>query len=233
MKKIIIGIFAHPDDESFGPSGYLYNSVLEGSDVHLLLVTKGDAGTNCDDCEDLSQVRINEWKKSGELIGARSMVLLDRNDGTLNNNQYLEIAHDLQHQIDTITASYSEKFELELLTFEKSGISGHLDHIAVSFITSYLYKKLIDDPDRPFSLGKLKYFTVCDSNAPEANTNWLFMPKGASHGDIDETIDISNVYEKKLEIMRAHKSQRRDMNSILERVENSVCQKREHFIYYK
>ena len=42
-QKVVLGVFAHPDDESFGPGGTL--AVLaEDHDVHLLFVSKGESG---------------------------------------------------------------------------------------------------------------------------------------------------------------------------------------------
>ena len=36
MKKIIFGIFAHPDDEAFGPSGTLLLETRSGTELHLI-----------------------------------------------------------------------------------------------------------------------------------------------------------------------------------------------------
>jgi len=43
--KTIVAIFAHPDDEAFGPAGTLAK-FAETNTVYLLCATKGHAGTN-------------------------------------------------------------------------------------------------------------------------------------------------------------------------------------------
>ena len=41
----LLGIFAHPDDESFGPDGTLARYAAEGVDVHILIMTDGAVGS--------------------------------------------------------------------------------------------------------------------------------------------------------------------------------------------
>ena len=55
MKKLLFGIFAHPDDEAFGPSATLYKAAQAGTDVHLIVVTDGDSGANVDGHKDLAK----------------------------------------------------------------------------------------------------------------------------------------------------------------------------------
>ncbi|MBI2637373.1 MAG: PIG-L family deacetylase, partial [Candidatus Sungbacteria bacterium] len=42
-KKTIVAIFAHPDDEAFGPAGTLAKLAL-AHDVYVICATKGEAG---------------------------------------------------------------------------------------------------------------------------------------------------------------------------------------------
>ena len=233
MKKVLIGIFAHPDDEGFGPSGSLYKAAQNGTDVHLLLATKGNAGVNCDNCEELGTVRLEEWHRSGALIGAKTMHCFNYEDGKLCNDIYLELAEKILEKISGITGSYVQEVELELLTFDQNGLSGHLDHVAISLITTFVYEKLKDDPIPNTTLGKLRYYCVCQHFSPKASTSWIFMPAGRTPEEIDEIIDISDVYEQKLEIMRAHKTQRDDMEMILSRYGDDPRGKEECFMHYK
>ena len=43
--RTLLAVFAHPDDESFGPGGTLARYAAEGVDVWLVCGTDGDAGT--------------------------------------------------------------------------------------------------------------------------------------------------------------------------------------------
>lgn len=233
MRKLLFGIFAHPDDEAFGPSGTLYKAAQDNTEIHLILVTDGAASTNRNVNSNLAKQRLQEWRSSGALIGANSMHSLNYPDGELSNGLYLEIAEKIMAYINK-ELRHDTETEIEFMTFEPSGLSGHLDHIAVSHITTYVYLKLRKTlEDKLITVGKLKYFCLPDTLAPEANTNWLYMPKGVPLDEIDEIIDISQVYEHKLRIMRTHLSQKTDMDNILARQAHIPDFKKEHFIYYK
>lgn len=233
MKKVIFGIFAHPDDEAFGPSGTLYKNVRDGADVHLLLLTAGDAGKNDFGYEDLREVRLQEWQNSGQLIGASSMYHLGYNDGELRNKLYLEIAEKLLDSIHTTLQQYGDPVEVEFITFEPHGISGHLDHIAASHIATYTYLTLRQNAQPDFFMGTLKYFCISKRQMPNSNTNWLYMPAGYSESTVDEIVDISDVLDQKLKIMEAHQSQKVDMQSIVARQKATNSQSTELFIYYR
>jgi LmbE family N-acetylglucosaminyl deacetylase len=43
-KRTLLAVFAHPDDESFGPGGTLARYAVEGMDVHLVCATNGKVG---------------------------------------------------------------------------------------------------------------------------------------------------------------------------------------------
>ncbi|HEU4830759.1 MAG TPA: PIG-L family deacetylase, partial [Candidatus Saccharimonadales bacterium] len=100
MKKIIFGIFAHPDDEAFGPAGTLLLETRAGTELHLVTLTAGDAGTNPDNHTDLGKVRLEEWRKAGQLIGASSMHSLKYKDGQLNNLSMIEVGHEIIDLVD-------------------------------------------------------------------------------------------------------------------------------------
>jgi LmbE family N-acetylglucosaminyl deacetylase len=233
MKKILFGIFAHPDDEAFGPSGTLYKLAQSGTDVHLILVTAGDAGKNSFGYENLRDVRLKEWQKSGELIGATSMYHLGYNDGQLCNNIYLEVAQKIHDYIDSTLKAYDEPICIDLMTFEPRGISGHLDHIAVSYITTYVYLNLKDQLPLHCTCGDLKYFCLSESYVPKSNTNWLYMPSGMKNSEIDEVVDISDEVEQKLKIMQVHESQKEDMEMILKLQKETKTEAQECFKIYK
>ena len=233
MKKVLFGIFAHPDDEAFGPSGTLHLEARSGTDVHLILVTGGDAGKNDRGYEDLRDVRLKEWHTSGKLIGASSMHNLGYNDGELSNNLYLEIAEKIIDYIDSVTEGHSEYIEVNLMTFDQNGLSGHIDHIAVSLISTYVFLNLKQSQKENREIKNLLYFCVHASQIPSANTNWIYMPKGRSDKEITRTVDISEVKSQKLKIMRAHESQKEDMESILKSRAGTSGEDNEHFILYK
>lgn len=226
MNKYVIGIFAHPDDAAFGPSGTLYLAAQQGSQVHLICATCGGAGVNLDGHQNLADIREAEEKRASELIGVTSLELFRYDDGTLSNNLYLEIA---QRIINHITPLISLGDEMTLITFDSNGLSGHIDHIVITQATTYAYLKLREKfPDATL---RLKYFCLSDKVVPTANTDWLYMPRGRSVDLIDEMIDVSSVRERKLEIMHAHHSQRSDAEAIIAMSGDKLYE--ENFYYFR
>lgn len=230
MRQVIYACFAHPDDEAFGPSGTLYKAAQAGAAVHLILITGGDAGRNSDGHKDLGAIRLEEWQQSARLIGASSTTALGYKDGELCNNRYLAIAGQVLHYISTTMAGYPDA-ELTLISNDPNGITGHLDHITASLVATYAYLKLREQPDRRWQLGQLKYVCLPDTLMPRASTDWLYMPRGRRPEEIDEITDISDISDKKLEIMKVHYSQRKDMEANLRRSDDML--KHEYFMYYK
>ena len=235
MKNLLFGIFAHPDDEAFGPAASLYHAAHHDYDVHLILLTDGENGTNPDNEPDLGTLRLQEWKTCGELIGASSQYALHYPDGSLSNNLYHEIAQKILKRITDVIAHHQTPIELTFMTYEKNGITGHLDHIATSFITTYVYLTLRKDPPLDVTIGKLKYYCLPHAMIPQSNTDWLFMQCGTKEKACDEIFDYRDLAEQKLKIMKAHYSQRHDMDAILDTVEqsNHPSSHKDHFCYFK
>ncbi len=135
--KPLLAVFAHPDDEAFGPSGKI---ALEAKkrDVYLICVTDGAMGINSGRSKkDLAIIRKKELKNSAKKLGVKKVFFLEYKDGSLSNSLYHKIAEKIEDIVKEIKAD-------TLLTFEPRGVSGHLDHIAVSFITTFVFRNNSD-----------------------------------------------------------------------------------------
>jgi len=210
MKKIIFGIFAHPDDEAFGPSGTLLMETKAGNDVHLITLTLGDAGTNPDNVPDLAAVREKEWHEAGRLIGAKSMHFLGYKDGQLNNLAMLEIYGKLIALIQDIVRDEPEDVEIEFMSMDTNGISGHIDHIVAGRSACYAFYKLKETDPR---VTRLRLTCIPKTFLPVSNTHWLYMDAGRDESEIGEVVDARQYYDEIIAIMRAHHSQRGDGES--------------------
>jgi len=223
MKQIIFGIFAHPDDAGFGPSGTLAIAARDGADVYLICTTCGGAGVNVNGHENLADVREAEEKAAAEVMGVKSCEMLRYEDGTLSNDKYLEIADRVMTYIRDIVTEPDTR--VTLITFDPNGISGHIDHIVMSHVTTFAYLKLRDE----MSIA-LKYFCIPREFSPTANTDWIYAPKGRTIAEIDDTIDVRSVRDQKIAAIRAHATQVNDANFHLSRGDALFD---EHFIFYK
>jgi LmbE family N-acetylglucosaminyl deacetylase len=85
----------HPDDESIGVGGYITQSIENGADVEIVLVTNGDFHGN-------EQERYAEFKKATQILGVpeSNLVFLGFPDGKLNKMDPAVLSVALQSQIE-------------------------------------------------------------------------------------------------------------------------------------
>ncbi len=71
MKKVALGIFAHPDDAEFMCAGTLSLLKKAGWEIHIATLAKGDKGTTMLSQEEISLIRNEEATKSASLLGGQ------------------------------------------------------------------------------------------------------------------------------------------------------------------
>ena len=215
--KTIVAIFAHPDDESFGPGGTLALLSKE-NDVYAICVTNGDAGQKTEEItQELGIVRQKELLRASKILGVKEVFFLGYKDGTLSNIVYHEIAEKIQKKLEELRPS-------QLITFEPHGVSGHLDHIAVSMITTYVFQKLS-------FVHELWYYCVLKNWQEMRERYFIYLPPGYEAEEVDKVIDISSVVDTKIAAMHEHKSQKEDMKGVLKRL--LALPKNEYFLIIK
>ena len=85
----VLGIYAHPDDAEISAGGTMAKWVAAGRDVHLLVLTNGDRGSNdrSRDRAELAATRLRETEAAAEVLGLASVRSLGIPDGELANTQ--------------------------------------------------------------------------------------------------------------------------------------------------
>ena len=212
MKKILFGIFAHPDDEAFGPCGTLVKEVDEGTELHLITLTSGESGQNPDNVPDLGTVRDGEWRAAGSLIGATGMHNMQLRDGHLDNITMQSASETIMNLVEETIHSNPEPIEVDFMTFEPNGLTGHIDHIVAARAASFVFHRL---KDKELPLGKIRYYCISEEKAPAHNTTWIYADKGYGAHEIDEIIDARSFHDKILAVMHAHHTQRTDCEHYL------------------
>lgn len=225
MTKHIFGIFAHPDDEAFGPAGTLLMEAKSGTKLHLICLTGGEGGTNPDSHDDLGAVRLKEWHEAAALLGATSTHHLGYADGSLCNNNYHEVARRVEAVIDAVLDEHKDADSIELLCFDLNGITGHLDHILASRVACYVYYERQRGDAR---FKRLRLYCLPKDSYSDRNTDWLYMEAGRDADDIDEIIDAREYKDEILAIMKTHHSQRGDADSQINKLGDLVAV--DHFI---
>ena len=208
MKVVTFGIFAHPDDEAFGPSGVLLDEVKKGNEVHLITLTLGEMGNNPDNVANLGGLREKEWREAGGLIGASSMHYLGYKDSQLDNTCLVDAQSKLTKLIADIVDSYPEDVLVDFMIADTNGITGHIDHIVASRASLYAFYKLKENDAR---YRKVRATVLSNKLMPKHNIDWLYMEKGRDLNQIDEVIDTREYHDEIVEIMRCHNSQRSDV----------------------
>lgn len=201
MKKILFGIFAHPDDEAFGPAGTLLKLRDEGYDIHLILLTDGDAGVNVDNVPSLAETRLAEWQASASILGASSFHALHYPDGALENVDTSELDEKVSQIITQTANSSPETPEISFMTFEPNGLTGHRDHIAASELTTRMVSK--------FNAHEAYYFCLDSTQAPLEETAY-YEPQAREEAYITDKIDVSAYLPDIYQMIDAHVSQRGD-----------------------
>jgi LmbE family N-acetylglucosaminyl deacetylase len=144
----LLGIFAHPDDETLGAGATLAKYASEGADVRVISLTKGESGQIRDASaatrSTLGAVREKELDAAGQELGLTETRCLDHPDGGLSDI-------DGQTLVGLVSEVITELHPDVVITFGPDGLSGHPDHIAVgAAVTAACYGMRSTTPVRLF-----------------------------------------------------------------------------------
>jgi LmbE family N-acetylglucosaminyl deacetylase len=228
MSKTLLAIFAHPDDETFGPGGTLAKYAAEGVAVHLICATRGEVGESdlddLGDCEDLACQREQELRCAAGVLGLTEVHFLGYQDSGMAGSPANQHPRALiQADPDAVAervADFMRRLEPQVvLTFDPYGGYGHPDHIAVHRATVAAYERL-PEGERPRKL----YFTATmqtllkwavwlmplfglDARAVGKNKD-IDLLAALDHAlPITTKIDVGPYYEAKQQAAACHRSQ--------------------------
>jgi LmbE family N-acetylglucosaminyl deacetylase len=144
----VLGIFAHPDDETICAGGTFAKYAGAGADVRVVSLTKGGAGQIRDAAAatraTLTAVRAKELAAAGNELGLTETRCLDFVDGGLGEVEMATLVRLASELIDELRPDV-------VVTFAPDGFSGHRDHIVVGeAVTSACYAMRSVTPVRLF-----------------------------------------------------------------------------------
>src|SRR5882672_1990187 len=103
--RTVLGIFAHPDDESLACGGTLARLADAGAHVVIVCASHGEAGSICDPAlvpdGDLGAVRVRELGEAAAVLGAAEVIVLDHPDGDLRWEHVPELHAEIVGLIKT------------------------------------------------------------------------------------------------------------------------------------
>lgn len=204
MPSRIFAVFAHPDDETFLAGGTLAKYAAQDCEVFVACATHGEGGRR-GEYEDLStqefaRLRRREMKAACQALGVNEPIFLGCADQQLARNCWNSAMIEVVQYIRDLKPDV-------VITFGPDGVSGHPDHVALSqIVTSAVSgagnRTLIarGDPFRPSAL----YYVLRSESLSECCKS----SEPVEAPPVTTVIDINGFGERKLNAIRAYRSQK-------------------------
>lgn len=216
MSRRIACVFAHPDDDTFGLAGTLALRAEDDPAITVILATSGEAGRIADPSlatrERLGRVREAEDLASWRALGLQPDVRFLRHpDGGLAGIPRAELAEELARILEEVAPEV-------VVTFGPDGITGHPDHVEIGGAATDAFAAARSSASAP-AFDKLLHVAVAASDLDRLNqglrarglepidSTQPFMPRPVPDQRIGVRVDCSGVFDRKLEALRAHKTQ--------------------------
>ena len=190
-----LAVYAHPDDPEISAGGTLAKWAAAGTEVWVLITTKGDKGTQDPeaDLEALAELRIEETAKAAALLGFAGARHLDHPDGEIDDDM------PLRESIVRVIREVQPDVVLcpdPTAVFFGDGYYNHRDHRMTGWATLDAVAPAAGNPHYfpehlAEGLAVHRVRTVYLSGTLEPNT-W---------------IDISDTLERKIDALFCHSSQ--------------------------
>ncbi len=204
-KKFLV-FAAHPDDQDFGCSATIARLTAEGHTVTYAILTNGEKGTHAvkQSTQEMINLREREQRNAASCAGVKEVIFLRETDG------------DLEHTSDV------RKIVTKTIRVTKPDIVVSLDPGNQQFDDFYRFHRdhriaaeIVFDAIYP-AAGSDAFFpelTAEDILPHQIEGVWFF---GTDRPNF--FVDVSDFLEKKLDSLRAHRSQFVDMEAVEKKV---------------
>jgi LmbE family N-acetylglucosaminyl deacetylase len=186
-----LAVYAHPDDPEVSCGGTLARWVRAGTEVHLVLVNRGEKGSmdSSTDADDLAAIRAKEVDEAAGVLGLAGWDLLGLPDGESEND--LALREDLVRIVRRVRPEVVVCPDPAALYFGDGWVN-HRDH-------------------------RVCGFAVLDAVAPASASPLYFPETGPPHQvravyltgtlEPDTAVSISDVLDVKAAALACHRSQ--------------------------
>jgi LmbE family N-acetylglucosaminyl deacetylase len=124
----ILVVYAHPDDESFGPAAALAAYARRGAEIWGIFASRGERGESwlspAPSPEELGRLREQDLREATAVLGFAGIEILGYPDGEVDTVPFRE----LERRVRAALRRYRAEV---VITFGPFGITGHPDHRAV------------------------------------------------------------------------------------------------------
>jgi LmbE family N-acetylglucosaminyl deacetylase len=202
----VLGVWAHPDDETYLSAGLMAHAARAGRRVVCVTATRGEEGSFDEErwpTATMGPVREAELARSLEVLGVSEHHWLDYYDGTC-------ATVDRQEGIDRVASIMREVQPDSVFTFGPDGMTDHDDHKAVCAWTTAAFAR------EAKAGARLYYATMTPEWAqefvPRMNKFNVFMSDDTPPVTAPDRLDIDfplppELLELKLRAIEAHVSQ--------------------------
>ena len=142
----LLGVFAHPDDETFCAGGTFACYAGQGAEIMVVSATRGQAGQIRDAAagnrQTIAAVREAELRLACERLGITEVRCLDHVDGTLADAGFWAL-------VDEVAEVICEFRPDIVITFGPDGGYGHPNHVVISAVTTAACQRTAGPGRRP------------------------------------------------------------------------------------
>jgi LmbE family N-acetylglucosaminyl deacetylase len=208
-------VFAHPDDDTYGVAGSLALHAGAGFEVTAIMTTSGEAGLIADATlatrETLGAVREEEDRLAWRALGIEpSLHFLRHPDGGVAELPREDLAAEY-------VGILKEARPDVVITFGPEGVTAHGDHVAVgAAATAAFHAARAESAD---GFHRLLHVAIPASSIerlnellrqrglPPIDPTQEFQPRGVPDETIGVAVDCADVYERKVQALRCHRTQ--------------------------
>ena len=199
-------IAAHPDDAEFGPAATAARWIDAGSQGWLVCCTSGDQGGEDPDADPLAlaAMRESEQRAAAAIVGYAGVTFLHQPDGALAND--LALRELLVREIRTFRPDAVLATDPETLFYRDGGIN-HTDHRASGLAAV--------DAVYPAARNPMAFPNLARSGLAAHRVRRIYLFWSERN---NAWVDVSATRERKIDALRAHASQIRDVEGLAERI---------------
>lgn len=204
----MLGVFAHPDDETYSIGGCIARYTDEGIDATILTFTRGEAGQITEGSgatrETLAAVREAELRAACAILGCSDVRIVGNADGgtTVTDDGIAAIARVIEEIRPDV-----------VVTMEPQGVTRHPDHKAVSVMTVAAVAQTGDVVKRlylsaiPQSMFDQMAAAAASAGVTTFDQDGPLAPRPAPDSTIACVVDTVDVLGRKIEALWAHLTQ--------------------------
>lgn len=196
--KTVLGIAAHPDDLDFYAGGTMAAYAKAGAEVYYLVLTDGGKGSDDRAMKPgaLRDIRRDEQRKAGKILGLKDVLFCDYLDGELENT--MEVKQEVVKAIRHIKPDVVVTMDPSVFYIADENLINHSDHRSAGAAAI--------DAVYPLARDHMSFPELLEQGYEPHNTPTLLLIDFGA-GNANFAVDIADTLELKFQALSEHASQ--------------------------